>query len=206
VDRTGKVKINRTEYLFLLFLLLVVSGIVVYFSMFYEPPPTSEIYSGDGSGIVAENSGEIKNANASVKENMDPASILVEVPEEYFSSINAGIRIEQLRSLKKLVSDMDVSYEGTPCGVALVGLCGIATDIDANSRTLLLEKEGDRLRIYIGKATMILTVDKTKGGKISTRSTTFEQIEKGDELWVSASLQFGRGDPLFITSLIVHPK
>jgi len=111
---------------------------------------------------------------------------LMDVPEDYFGTVNELITLEQLKS-SNLVTRLDIYYESSHYGYANLDLYGKVIDRNVEARTLVLENEGDTLEIYIGSNTWL----RAPGAWIR-----FEHIGGGLTVFISCRFQFGRGDPL----------
>ncbi len=129
---------------------------------------------------------------------VDPvAEQMIDVPEEYASSVNAEITIEELRN-SKVVSGMDIYYEGTRYAFANIRILWVQViDIDKEGRTLTLARSGELpLTLYIGKNAIVIYFS-------AEGRSGFNDIEKGDGVSIHARLQYGRGDPLYIYDVVV---
>ncbi len=160
----------------LIFAVLFIGGLVLFYSPWEEEPVNSE---------------EEAGSTQSVYSPARPEDALVEVPEEYFQSVNALIVWENLKK-SPLVKEYDEPYKLGDAGYANLTLMGQVTNVDVPGLTLTIEKDGDSLEIYIGKWPRIYA----PRGDARIYTAAFDEIKEGDTLMIPARFQFGRGDPL----------
>lgn len=124
-----------------------------------------------------------------------PESQMIQVPEEYYDSVNADITLEQLQN-SKVVRNVQILNEGSPIAQAIMFIY-YAEVIEISGRNLTLMKEGDTLSIYIGENADI---------RIATeidKEAEFRDIRIGDFVNIGAILQIARDDPLWIGYLSI---
>ena len=124
---------------------------------------------------------------------------LFNVPEDYYSTVNEKITLEQLKN-SKVVSNIDEVYKlGSQAYADVRILWVIVIDIDKEDRTLTVARPGSEpLTLYIGKNTPIIYVKEKEEDR-----SGFSDIKEGNGVNIQARLQHGRGDPLVIRWVIV---